>query len=66
MKKKEYISPSTEVIAIAVQQILAFSGGASMLDTSEDIIIEPTVDDSDPSDPNRARFDEWDDEEEGF
>ena len=40
MKKKEYMTPETTVIAVALQQMIAFSGG----DQTNNVVIDPTPD----------------------
>ena len=42
MKKKEYMTPETTVIAVVLQQMIAFSGG----DQTNDVVIDPTPDNS--------------------
>ena len=66
MKKKEYIIPETLVVTLPAPQLLIAT--SSGMNPNVTPIIDPTdvEDNSDPSEPNRARFDEWDDEEEGF
>ena len=42
MKKKEYMTPETTVIAVALQQMIAFSGG----DQTNDVVVDPTPDET--------------------
>ena len=42
MKKKEYMTPETVVETVVLQQMIAFSGG----DQTNDVVIDPTPDNS--------------------
>ena len=42
MKKKEYMTPETTVIAVALQQMIAFSGG----DQTNGVVVDPTPDET--------------------
>lgn len=61
MEKKEYMSPETTVVTLALQQLMAFSGGG---EGESDPQVDPEEDNEDG--PNRSRrrtYNCWEDEE---
>jgi len=60
MKKAAYITPETTVVAVALQQMIAYS----VTPNSEDVKTSSESDTSPSIDTNRSRQDSfWDDEE---
>ena len=59
MEKKVYIAPETTVVTVALQQMIAFSGGSG--DPTTSIVIDPSADTS--PEPSKSRWDnDWDDD----
>ena len=59
MKKKNYMSPSTEVFTVELQLMKEYSAESNV-----DIKSSPDDDDSDADNRSRRRSNPWDDEEE--
>ena len=62
MEKKEYMSPETTVVTLALQQLMAFSGGG---EGESDPQVDPEEDDTEGG-TNRSRrrtYNCWEDEE---
>lgn len=60
MKKIVYISPDTTVVTVALQQMIALSGGGSQ---EGDPQIDPQPDDGSGEPRKRSRRNVWEDEE---
>lgn len=60
--KKTYMPPKTIVFTMAMQQMIAFSGGDPYNQGNPSATGDP--DDSPGSDTNRSRYNIWDDEDE--
>ena len=62
MKKKEYMMPQTQVITVALRQIIAISGGSK----NDNVNINSGYDNDTEINRSRRHKNVWDDEEEDF
>ena len=60
MKKKIYLIPETTMVSVELQHLMNISGG----DSTNNVVVNGTSDDSNEDNRSRRHFNVWGDEEE--